>query len=305
MKIYTRRSSAEMNRVHEATNRGIHAHALAEDFSRTVAHPRLDTRSAFNLSLSGDHADERIGRGFEMQGRSGALEALVDYIEGLSSTIATHGAAWSEIAIDKSSNRFRVVPVLPDTLRQTPFGVFQVLLSDSPPPVHLIARIPRKVLWRATAPGMSPRSWRRMVSRVAALESAQAEAFTFTINDAADVPYRANEHSLEVAEQILIATNPIQYLPRNYGEDENVSQTLAAYRWAKFSAYCARARMALAQELNGVLRVVGTALGFEAVLSLDRILSGRDWDEAAAAILTSDNPNEIVANLRKRARAEV
>lgn len=299
MKIYTARTDAEVAKIVYERNQGVHVHALVEDIGYTVTYPRRRRHDAFTLRFSGKDVDKTIERGFAVHHYWGAGSAITEFIEGAARTIAGHGQAWYELALDVPERRFRVIAVIPDTLRVLPFNAVQVLRSDRPGKRFDLHRIPRRVLRNISPPVISPLRWRSMVATVERLENAQLIGMDSSLTSK-NTAYVPGEHMRAVNEGILKATQPIQYMPRNFGYDEGVSPALAGYRWALFNGFCARLRERIVSEVNAILSIAGSCLGFTAAVSLDDSTPVEQWEIDATRIRESDDPNSVVQEIRDR-----
>lgn len=300
MRIYTSRSDAEIERVVYGELAGVHLHALEEDVGISVAHPRRERRESFKLDVTGKNAEKLIENAFAVHNHWGALPSIVDFIEGAAKTIARHGEAWYEIALDTAERRFRVLSVIPGTLRVTRLGAIQILRSDIPRR-HLDAYfIPRNVLRCFLPPQISPRRWRKMVLQLSELEHAQLKGMELPLRGGCPT-YGLSEHARSVSNGILAATNPIQYPPRNYDYNQGVSPALYGYRWALFQSYCTRLRSAIVAEINSILQTVGTRLDFTAtVYSRENVASAEQWQHDAMRIRDSADPDGVVRELLQR-----
>lgn len=299
MKPYTARTNADIARVTYGRNLGVHVHALEEDLGHTVAQPRRKREDAFILSVTGKDAEKAIEQGFAMHRSWGAEAAISEFIEGAARTVGGHGEAWYELALDTSERRFRVIAAIPDTIKLVPFGAVQILRSDTSNKRFDIHRIPRHVLHNISPPAISPRRWRAMVRDVARLERAQYRGLETSLARA--TTYLSAEHIRAVNEGILRITSIIQYPPRNFGYDEGVSPALAGYRWALFNAFCAKLRGSIVREVNAILSIAGSSLGFTAVLS-DTSTSAEQWEQDSLRIADSDDPDSVIRQVMERER---
>lgn len=294
MKFYSRRTSAQIQHITYGPAKGIHVYTLQEDVSLAVGNVGSKFSDALRLEASSREAEEKIAKGFGAN-HSHGTGSIRDFIRGTAREIACFGETWNEVAFDLESRSFRVVQLLPETLIPLPIYALQVLRSDDSACGRQLAWIPRRALLHITAPGIAPRTIRRMIGALTALEKAQKSGWNLmNLSMEGTSGYDFVLHSQRANEALLRACGPVSYTPRTLSNDPLISQVNAAYRYAHFQAFCRRLRLGMIDIVNEILMNAGDQLGFTATVRSTAGLSPEDWERAASEVLRSSDPMSIV-----------
>jgi hypothetical protein len=270
-----------------------------------VANPGLTRPPPYEIVVEPSSVDPLplIENALAQHHRWGAREAVEEYIQFVAGEIATFGEAWRELAIDDQDGEFRLWPILPGTLHATPFGTFQILLNDPPRSGHRFMRIPRQVLWRHVAPGISPQRWRKMISSMASLEAAGMPPWLpKALAEGNGLP--STEHRRGVDKALLDATVSIQCMPRPFMSESIVSPVFLAYRSLRFRAFCALLRNAIVTSINSALVAAGGRLGFHASVAVRGLPAPEEYEEAADSLRDGADHQVVLAELTVREKAQ-
>jgi hypothetical protein len=293
-------TATELENVRKREPPGVHVYCLSEDLRIQVIQRFRSSREWLRLDILSSQLQEAqdiIEAGFARQHRWGPVEAIREHLERIVSDISFYGVSWHELSINCDERSFRVITLLPGTIRATPFGVWQTIAQDDG--TKRSAKIPRRVLRCVSSGIMSPRRWASMILQLSATELATMPSWMPENIATGNIPYPPAEHRRSADEEFLVITNLLQYPPRNFGYKQGVSPVLASYRTLRFRAFCSRLRDRLVEEVNHVLSQVGASIGFSATARVVGTVSAETYEQAAGELLEGVDHELIVRRIRE------